>query len=223
MTLIEEFALRLGQDAGTPTRRIVTRGGIRTRGIFPSARFSRALHWESDLERRLLARLEASWRLQDACTQPLTVSVPCPGGSRFRLHARRACARREFHARLHRVQTATRPGRPGAIRAPSTRPPPLTFSGHRLPGGHGRRLERPGTQRQLSAHGARAARPLGDERDDSRSRSFANHGACKPGPTARTFGPETRLGRHLARSALCGHAHGSRRPHRADACAAGAL
>lgn len=104
-TLLSDFARLLDHDPSRRPRRVVTRGGIRVRGIFPSQRFQKALHWESDLERRLIYRLEASWRVQDVCTQPLTVSIPCVDGSRFRLHTGRSHERRTRVHRLYRVQT----------------------------------------------------------------------------------------------------------------------
>ncbi len=108
-SLMERFALLVGRDPLFRPRRIVTRSGARVRGIFPSHRFSRALHWESALERALIYRLECSWLVVDACTQPTTVSVPSADGTRFRLHTRRACPGCHRATHLHRVQTTASP------------------------------------------------------------------------------------------------------------------
>lgn len=79
-SLLERFALLVNQDPLFRPRRIVTRSGVRVRGIFPSVRFNRTLHWESALERDLIYRLESSWLVSDACTQPTTVRVPSADG-----------------------------------------------------------------------------------------------------------------------------------------------
>lgn len=115
-SLADRFAILVGQDPHFRPRRLVTRSGLRVRGIFPSHRFSREMPWESSLERELVYRLEASWLVQDACTQPTTMSVPSLDGGRFRLHPGCAGRGQARPARLHRVQA--RPAA-GKCRAPS--------------------------------------------------------------------------------------------------------
>lgn len=77
------FAQLVGQDPSFRPRRVVTRGGHRVRGIFPSARFKRPMHWESGLQWDLVYRLEASWLVTDACTRPTTINVALADGTQF--------------------------------------------------------------------------------------------------------------------------------------------
>lgn len=114
-SLLERFTLLVNQDPLFRPRRIVTRSGVRVRGIFPSTRFNRTLHWESTLERDLIYRLESSWLLSDACTQPTTVSVPSTDGTRFQLHTRRAGFDNSRPALLHRMQAILQAVRPLAF------------------------------------------------------------------------------------------------------------
>lgn len=82
-SLAAQLALLTGQDPAFRTRRLVTRSGRRVRGIFPSKRFNRGMHWESSLERELNYRLEASWLVADACTQPTTINIRHLDGKNF--------------------------------------------------------------------------------------------------------------------------------------------
>ena len=97
----------IGQPLLPPPRRIVTRSGLRVRGIFPSRRFDRAMHWESSIERDLIYRLEASWLVVDAVTQPLTIQIPSGmlDGQRFRLHTGCCVSNSLWPTDLHRMQT----------------------------------------------------------------------------------------------------------------------
>ncbi len=81
--LAAQLALLAGQDPAFRPRRLVTRGGRRVRGIFPSKKFNRRMHWESSLERDLIHRLEASWLVIDACTQPTTINIRHLNGTNF--------------------------------------------------------------------------------------------------------------------------------------------
>ncbi|NVM89652.1 hypothetical protein FHT32_003309 [Variovorax sp. SG517] len=82
-SLRSRFAQLVGQDPSFRPRRVVTRGGHRVRGIFPSARFKRSMHWESGLQWDLVYRLEASWLVADACTRPTTMNVTLADGTPF--------------------------------------------------------------------------------------------------------------------------------------------
>ncbi|MCJ9671440.1 hypothetical protein [Neorhizobium sp. SHOUNA12B] len=77
------FAQLVGQDPSFRPPRVITRGGHRVRGIFPSARFKRPMHWESGLQCDLVYRLEASWLVADACTRPTTINVALEDGTQF--------------------------------------------------------------------------------------------------------------------------------------------
>lgn len=87
-SIVTKLAYLLDLDPNLRPRRIVTRSGVRVRGIFPSRRFNREMHWESALERELINRLEASWRIADAATQPITMPITslAADGHQFRLH-----------------------------------------------------------------------------------------------------------------------------------------
>ncbi|MGJ7531389.1 hypothetical protein [Variovorax sp. GB1P17] len=77
------FAQLVGQDPSSHPRCVITRGGSRVRGIFPSTRFNIPMHWESGLQWDLVYRLEASWLVADACTRPTTMNVPLEDGTHF--------------------------------------------------------------------------------------------------------------------------------------------
>lgn len=88
--IVKKFAHLLDQDPSVQPRRIVTRSGKRVRGEFPSRRFQRYMPWESPIEYKAINRLEASWSITDAISQPLTIQVSSltQDGHRFRLHPR---------------------------------------------------------------------------------------------------------------------------------------
>lgn len=131
-SLLEKFARLVNQDPLFRPRRIVTRSGVRVRGIFPSVRFNRTLHWESALERDLIYRLESSWLLSDACTQPTTVSVPSADGARFQLHTR--CAGFDYTrpTLLHRMQAVFQAFRSIPFGEAEGYRHPFSIAGHRL-------------------------------------------------------------------------------------------
>lgn len=87
-SIVKKLADLLELNPNIRPRRVVTRSGVRVRGIFPSRRFNREMHWEAPLERELINRLEASWRIADAATQPITMTIPslATDGHQFRLH-----------------------------------------------------------------------------------------------------------------------------------------
>jgi hypothetical protein len=87
-SIVKKLAYLLDLNPDLRPRRIVTRSGVRVRGIFPSRRFDCEMHWEASLERELINRLEASWRIADAATQPITMPIPSltADGHQFRLH-----------------------------------------------------------------------------------------------------------------------------------------
>jgi hypothetical protein len=156
-SILERFAHLLAIPRLLPTRRIVTRSGARVRGIFPSYRFGKGLHWEADLERRLLYRLEASQRVTEACTQPLTVSIPCDG-RQFRVHA--GCPHRRSLGciGLCRVQAAGGAQGPDASRSPGSHRPAPPRSRRALYRGHGRQSRRSHRRAELLAARHRSLR-----------------------------------------------------------------
>lgn len=167
-TLLADFADLLGHDPTVRTRRVVTRSGVRVRGIFPSERFHKALQWESDLERRLLYRLEASWRVQEVCTQPLSVSIPCIDGSRFRLHTGRDCTRCRGNHRVRGVQTPLRAQKRKPSSSADTYRPTPRLGGHCI-------CRRDGRQPcQLGCNSKRLANGQGLARSRMRSRPVGN-------------------------------------------------
>lgn len=197
-TLLADFADLLDLDPTVRTRRVVTRGGVRVRGIFPSERFRKALHWESDLERRLLYRLEASWRVQEVCTQPLSVSIPCIDGSRFRLHARRDCARCKGNHRVRGVQTPLRAQERKPSSSADTYRPTPRLSGHCICRRDGRQPCQPGRNSKRLADGQGLARsrmrscPVGDSRSNrliSANQLRATTGATRCAQGSRSHRP----------------------------------
>lgn len=204
-TLLADFADLLGHDPTVRPRRVVTRGGVRVRGIFPSERFRKALHWESDLERRLLYRLEASWRVQEVCTQPLAVSIPCIDGSRFRLHARRDCARCKGDHRLRGVQTPLRAQKRKPSSSADTYRPAPRLGGHCICRRDGRQPCQPGRDSKRLADGQSLARSrmrschVGDSRGHrlapaSQLRTTTGADRCTKG--GRSHCPRRSLRRH---------------------------
>lgn len=156
-SILECFAHLLHISRLLPTRRIVTRGGARVRGIVPSKRFAKEMHWEADLERRLLYRLEGSQRVTDAYTQPLTVSIPSVGGQ-FRLHA--GCPRRRQFgtAGLCRMQATHRVAKPAASRAPGSHRPTPQIRRHPVHRRDGSQPQRPRCRAELLAARHRSLR-----------------------------------------------------------------
>ena len=106
-SIVKKLAYLLDLNPNLRPRRIVTRSGVRVRGIFPSTRFNREMHWEAPLEREVINRLEASWRIADAATQPITMPIPSltADGHQFRLHPGLGTSRWARTSRLHRMQT----------------------------------------------------------------------------------------------------------------------
>lgn len=157
-SLLEKFARLVNQDPLFRPRRIVTRSGVRVRGIFPSVRFNRTLHWESALERDLVHRLESSWLLADACTQPTTVSVPSADGTRFQLHTRCAGFDQARPALLPRVQAVLQTVRPVSFSEAEGHRHPSSIAGDRLFGDYRGRAGSRGLTIQHQTPGPRAQR-----------------------------------------------------------------
>lgn len=106
-SIVKKLAYLLDLNPNLRPRRIVTRSGVRVRGIFPSRRFDCELHWESGIERELINRLEASWRIADAATQPITMPIPSltADGHQFRLHPGLGTRRWARSPAMRRMQT----------------------------------------------------------------------------------------------------------------------
>lgn len=107
-SIVEKLAYTLDLNPNVPPRRIVTRSGVRVRGIFPSRRFDREMHWEAPLEREVINRLEASWWTADAATQPITMLIPSltADGHHFRVHPRLCASRRARTHGMRRMQAS---------------------------------------------------------------------------------------------------------------------
>lgn len=113
--LVKKLAYILDLNPNQQSRRIVTRSGVRVRGIFPSRRFACEMHWESSIERELINRMEASWRIADAATQPITMPIPSltADGHHFRLHPRLCVGGRARTHGMRRMQAPMRCRRTG--------------------------------------------------------------------------------------------------------------
>lgn len=109
-SIVKKLAYLLELNPNLRPRRIVTRSGARVRGAFPSRRFDREMHWESGIERELINRLEASWRIADAATQPITMPIPSltADGHSFRLHPGSLAGATNRQIGMRRMQDGTR-------------------------------------------------------------------------------------------------------------------
>jgi hypothetical protein len=89
--LLLELMQRTALDGNFTARNVVTRSGVRRRGLYAS-RFGQ-LPWEAPLEFDLIARLDGSWACAEAFTQTLQFVIPCRRGESF-LYTPDACLRR---------------------------------------------------------------------------------------------------------------------------------
>lgn len=64
-------------------RRLITRGGSRVRGAYPSVRFPWELSWETPQERRLIRVAELSQSILELRTQHVTLNIPEANGGFF--------------------------------------------------------------------------------------------------------------------------------------------
>lgn len=150
-SILDQFAHLLDIPRLVRPRRVVTRSGARVRGIFPSRRFGKEMHWEASLERRLLYRLEASLRVCDACTQPLTVSIPSFDGGPFRVHAGCDRLRSVGNAGLCRVQALGRAAESETASASGSHRPTPEVRGHSIHRRDRRQPQRPRCRAELLA------------------------------------------------------------------------
>lgn len=69
-------------DQSVRARRVITRSPTRTVGRFPSLKCGRTIHWESQLERDFVLRLEFDEHVVSYREQPETIKVPWQGRTR---------------------------------------------------------------------------------------------------------------------------------------------
>lgn len=69
-------------DQSVRARRVITRSPTRTVGRFPSLKCGRTIHWESQLERDFVLRLEFDEHVVSYKEQPETIEVPWQGRNR---------------------------------------------------------------------------------------------------------------------------------------------